>query len=225
MVDDLAGSHRLAIEAMAVNTRRWLTLLLVAAAFVGAILFSRGLGTSDRATETPAANYPPSGGHPGIIHGSKTDDVLEGTGANEKIEGLAGSDTIRARGGNDRLIGGPGADLLEGGDGDDTYVVEHHGGGPDIIYDEGGTDTLQIEGGRIDLRAVQLLRHGDDLLIRWSHGDPPDEVLIRSWYLDSRRHVEWLKATGFDAVRLEPLAASATEATSADVIHFQPRVK
>lgn len=203
---------------------RWLMLSVAVAVLVGALLFVERPGTTrSQGASTPTGNFPPSGGHPGIIHGSKIDDVLEGTDADEKIEGLAGSDTIHARGGADLIVGGPGADLLEGGDGDDTYVLEHHGGGPDIIFDDGGIDTLRIEGGIIALSDVELLRHGDDLLVRWGHGTPPDMVLIRSWFIAPRYHIEWLNISQGSSIRLEPLAERAKIATSADMIHFSSR--
>ena len=157
--------------------------------------------------------------HDGRIHGTKADDVIYGTEANERIEALAGRDKIVARGGDDVLDGGMGADMLIGGPGNDTYVLTHHGGGGDILLEESGADTLQLAG-RIESVSLQAMRHGDDLLIRWSRESPLDVVMIRSWFAGSQYHIEQFRMTDGTVVRLEPLAARAQEATSEDVVHF-----
>lgn len=159
--------------------------------------------------------------HVGLIHGSKADDVIEGTESNERIEALAGRDEIFARGGDDILDGGMGADMLIGGPGNDTYVLTHHGGGGDILLEESGTDTLQLAG-RIESASIEAMRHGDDLLIRWSRESPLDIVMIRSWFGGSQYHIEQLRMTDGTVVPLEPLAARAQEAISEDLIHFPP---
>lgn len=175
---------------------------------------------SARPPDAAARHMPPR--HHQIIHGTKADDVLYGTESGEQIESLAGRDRIVARGGDDVLDGGNDADVLMGGTGNDTYVVSHHGGGADIIVEESGTDTLQIAGRRVALAAVEILRHGDDLLIRWNHDSPLDMVMIRSWFVSERFHVERLQLSDGAIVPLEPLAARAKEATSEDVVHFTP---
>lgn len=157
--------------------------------------------------------------HDRLIHGTKADDVIYGTEANERIEALAGNDKIVARGGDDILDGGDGADMLMGGPGNDTYVLTHHGGGGDILLEESGADTLQLAG-RIKSASLQAMRHGDDLLIRWSRESPLDIVLIRSWFAGSQYHIEQLRMTDGTVVPLEPLAARAREATSEDLVHF-----
>jgi len=157
----------------------------------------------------------------GLIHGTKADDVIEGTEASEQIEALAGNDKIVARAGDDILNGGVGADVLIGGPGNDTYVLEHHGGGGDILLEESGADTLQLAG-RIKSASPEATRHGNDLLIRWSRESPLDIVMIRSWFAGSQYHIEQFRMTDGTVVPLEPLAALAQEATSEDVIHFPP---
>lgn len=164
--------------------------------------------------------HPPQWHH-GLIHGTKGDDVLIGTEGSERIEALAGQDQVDARGGDDVLDGGDGADTLRGGPGNDTYIVQHHGGGSDRILEEGGTDQLQFVG-RISLSSIEVLRHGDDLLIRWHHEQPADAILIRSWFLGAQYHVERLQFTDGKSVALAPLAERAQEASSEDVIHFPP---
>jgi hypothetical protein len=158
--------------------------------------------------------------HGSVIQGSKGDDVLNGTDAGEKVEALAGRDLIQARGGDDELDGGVDDDVLMGGAGDDVYVIQHHGGGADILVEESGMDTLRLQGGRIALSGIEVLRHGDDLLLQWAHDHPTDAVLIRSWFKDPSFHVERLQLPDGTVVALEPLAAGAREASSEDVIHF-----
>jgi len=174
--------------------------------------------TSSSSPESATGHMPPW--HHGLIHGTKRDDVLSGTESGERIEALAGRDRIMARGGNDELDGGADADVLMGGVGDDTYIVQHHGGGADILLEESGTDTLRLAGGRIDLVSIEILRHGDDLLVRWAHDRPGDAVLIRSWFAGSQYHIEHLELPDGTHVPLEPLAARARTATSEDTIHF-----
>jgi hypothetical protein len=146
--------------------------------------------------------------------------VLYGTDSGEKVEALAGRDLIQARGGDDELDGGVGDDVLMGGAGDDVYIIQHHGGGADILVEESGTDTLRLQGGRLALSGIEILRHGDDLLLQWAHDRPMDAVLIRSWFKDPSFHVERLQLPDGTVVALEPLAARAREASSEDVIHF-----
>lgn len=172
-------------------------------------------------TENATGHMPPW--HHGLIHGTKGDDVLYGTEAAERIEGLAGRDVIIARGGNDELDGGPDSDTLLGGPGDDTYIVQHHGGGSDVIIEESGTDTLRFAGGHVDLASIQILRHGDDLIVRSTQGGPEDAVLIRSWFLGPQYHVERLQLSDGTVVPLEPLAERASTATVEDLIHFAGR--
>ena len=159
-----------------------------------------------------------------VIHGSKGDDVLRGTVAGEWIQGLAGRDRIDAGAGDDLLEGGDGDDVLEGGPGDDTYLFGHHGSGADTVIESGGRDTLQIEGGRLALSAIELLRHGDDLIIRWNHDQPQDLVLIRSWFAGTDRQIETLQLDGGGSTELAPLAAAAKQASLEDLVHL-PRVE
>lgn len=174
----------------------------------------------DRSGSPEAATGHMQPWHHGLIHGTKGDDVLYGTEAGERIEALAGRDVIIARGGNDELDGGHGADVLMGGPGDDIYIVQHHGDGPDVIVEESGNDTLRIVGGPVDRNSVQVLRHGDDLLVRWTHDQPDDAVLIRSWFLGPQYHVERLELPDGTVVALEPLAERATVAGLEDLLHF-----
>lgn len=175
---------------------------------------------SSRSAGAPTGHMPPW--HHGLIHGTKKDDVIYGTESGERIEAIAGRDKIIAQGGGDVLDGGTGPDLLMGGAGNDTYVLPHHGGGGDIILEESGRDTLQIVGGSLALSAIEFLRLGKDLLIRWNHERPADTVLIRSWFLGAQYHLERLQLSDGTVVALEPLAERAKEATSDEVIHFQP---
>lgn len=176
---------------------------------------------SDRSTAGSTQEHMPPR-QQGLIHGTKADDVIEGTDAGERIAALVGRDRIVGRGGDDVLDGGGDADVLMGGEGDDTYVVQHHGGGADVILETDGTDTLQLVGGHLALASIQILRHGDDLLLRWNQERPADAVLIRSWFADTRYHIERLQLPDGTVVTLEPLAARAPQASSEDLIHFRP---
>jgi hypothetical protein len=173
----------------------------------------------DSGEPSPTKHMPPR--HHGLIHGTKGDDVLYGTESGERIESLAGRDQIVAGGGDDVLNGGADDDVLMGGLGNDTYELDHHHGGADIIVEEGGTDTIQVVGGHVVLAELQILRHGDDLLIRY-HDHPADSMLIRSWFLDAKYRVERLALPDGTVVPLEPLAARAPQASSEDLIHFGP---
>jgi RTX calcium-binding nonapeptide repeat (4 copies) len=136
--------------------------------------------------ETPMGHMPP--GHNGLIHGTKGYDVIAGSAADETIDALAGRDRVDAGPGNDTLIGGPDPDVLIGGPGDDAYVVANGDGG-DILIEEGGTDTLELTG-VTNPSAIEVLRHGDDVLVRWSRNNPLDAVLIRSWFANPKYRVE-----------------------------------
>ncbi|MBK9021013.1 MAG: hypothetical protein IPL72_13890 [Sulfuritalea sp.] len=95
------------------------------------------------------------------LDGTDGDDQIVGTGVADRIDGWAGNDTIWGGNGDDVLIGGAGTDWSDGGLGDDTYIV-HVGDAPadfehgliEAILDEGGTDTLILEG--IDPAGVQV---------------------------------------------------------------------
>lgn len=157
--------------------------------------------------------------HHGLIHGTKGDDVLYGTESGERIEALAGDDEVFARGGHDVLDGGVGADRLMGGPGNDTYVLQHHGSGGDILFEEGGTDTLAISGS-VAVTDLVVTRHGDDLFVRWSRDNPIDIVMIRSWFEGPEYRIERVSVMRGTIVPLEPLAMRAREATSEDLVHF-----
>ncbi|NNE84228.1 MAG: hypothetical protein HKN28_09690 [Alphaproteobacteria bacterium] len=79
------------------------------------------------------------GGGTNVINGSAGDDILNGTAGDDLIHGFAGNDTID---------GGVGADRLDGGLGDDVLVWDS----ADAVIDgKGGTDTLRVDNGDIDL--------------------------------------------------------------------------
>ena len=88
------------------------------------------------------------------IDGTEGDDnPLIGTGVDDRIDGRAGNDLIYGLDGNDIIIGGTGADGMNGGLGDDTYIVrtgeaqvdlEHNQ--IEVIADDGGNDTLTLDG-------------------------------------------------------------------------------
>lgn len=79
------------------------------------------------------------GGGTNVINGSAGDDILNGTAGDNLIHGFAGNDTID---------GGVGADRLDGGLGDDVLVWDSLDAN---IDGKGGTDTLRVDNGNIDL--------------------------------------------------------------------------
>lgn len=172
---------------------------------------------SESKTSSATGHMPPA--PPGLIHGTKGNDVLYGTESNDRIEALAGDDEIFAGGGDDVLDGDVGADQLMGGPGSDTYVLHHHGSGGDILLEEGGTDTLLI-GGSVAATDLVVVRHHDDLLVRWSRDNPLDIVMIRSWFKGPEYQIEQVSMARGVIVPLEPLAARAREAASEDLVHF-----
>jgi hypothetical protein len=199
---------------------------VVVAATLDAMLLSCSRKSADTAPPTggaasgsrasPTSHMPPR--HHGLIHGTKGDDVIVGTAGDETIDALSGRDRVDAGPGNDTLIGGPDPDVLMGGLGDDTYVVANGDGG-DILIEEGGTDTLELTGVN-DPSALEVLRHGDDLLVRWSHANPLDAVLIRSFFADPKYQIERIQLADGRILPLPPLADRAREASSEDLVHF-----
>ena len=105
------------------------------------------------------------------IEGSNGDDSINGLGGNDTLLGHGGNDTLDGGDGNDQVDGGggddleiggagndilgssdwahaifnpsdPGADTLDGGLGDDSFFADLS----DTLIDEGGIDTVMVEG-------------------------------------------------------------------------------
>ncbi|MCX7167627.1 MAG: calcium-binding protein, partial [Rhodocyclales bacterium] len=88
------------------------------------------------------------------LDGTEGNDTIFGTGVDDRINGKGGNDVIHGLDGNDTLTGGAGTDAINGGLGDDTYLVRA-GDAPVIagatpivetLADDGGTDTLELQG-------------------------------------------------------------------------------
>lgn len=88
------------------------------------------------------------------LDGTEGDDTIFGTGVDDRINGKGGNDVIYGLDGNDTITGGTGTDAINGGLGDDTYLVRA-GDAPVIagatpivetLADDGGTDTLKLQG-------------------------------------------------------------------------------
>ena len=103
-----------------------------------------------------AANFnginPQAGGPGETITGTEGDDTLTGTAAGDTINGLGGNDTIDGGEGddtidggtgNDTITGGLGNDTIRGGEGDDVITDAF---GANIIYGDGGNDTINLTG-------------------------------------------------------------------------------
>lgn len=113
------------------------------------VLYNRGTGSYNFATQVFTPNYSPfpSGPQP----------TIDGLAGNDKLFGSQSADTLTGGLGNDYLNGFGGADTLIGGDGNDTLVVsnasrfapyltdsiELNGGAGDDVYLLDGFDTYQ----------------------------------------------------------------------------------
>ena len=85
------------------------------------------------------------------LDGTDLDDEIAGTGVADRIDGKAGNDLIWGLDGNDTISGGTGIDGTSGGLGDDSYIVRTGDAQADLLnietlLDEGGDDTLRLEG-------------------------------------------------------------------------------
>lgn len=92
-------------------------------------------------------------------------------------------DSICGSGGNDILRGNKGDDSLDGGFGNDIYIFTK-GDGQDTIYDEGGIDTLILDGG-INISDLHVYRfdYSDDLCVSIS-GTNDSIYISRYFYCD-----------------------------------------
>ncbi|UAB79359.1 hypothetical protein INR77_06690 [Erythrobacter sp. SCSIO 43205] len=70
-------------------------------------------------------------------------DTINGNGGDDTLDGADGNDTIDGGAGNDALKGGFGDDVIRGGDGDDVITEAF---GTNMIYGDGGNDTINISG-------------------------------------------------------------------------------
>jgi Ca2+-binding RTX toxin-like protein len=82
------------------------------------------------------------------------DDALNGFGGNDNIYGYSG---------NDAITGGKGNDYLNGDEGNDTYIY-NVGDGLDTIYDQAGSDVIQLGAGFVKAD-VTYQRSNNDLLV------------------------------------------------------------
>lgn len=91
-----------------------------------------------------------------LIDGLSGNDIIEGGDGDDIIFGNKGNDTLRSQAGADTLSGGQGNDVLEaegsgdvlsGGVGSDTYILTLASIGGTEIYDDGGSDTLEVFAG------------------------------------------------------------------------------
>lgn len=136
-------------------------------------------------TETYALATPANVFSGNIIIGSMFDDWASGS---------HGRDDIQAGDGNDRLFGRQGVDTLNGGLGHDVYVFFPGDQQDTIEGDQGGFDTLRINGlDQMTSLADDLTfeRLGDDMLVRleWDSLNYPnsDQILLRNFASESHR--------------------------------------
>jgi Ca2+-binding RTX toxin-like protein len=160
------------------------------------------------------------------IEGSASADTITGTSSNDAIYGLAGSDTLKGGSGNDSLSGGEGDDTLkgetgddtltgglgddtlEGGAGNDTYVW-NMGDGSDTIYDNSGTNTLQI-GENADPAGLSLSKSGNNLVM-WIDDS---SLTLKDWYKGASYQlasVEFADSTVWTKADVNDIASGAKE--------------
>ncbi|MBN8487129.1 MAG: calcium-binding protein [Burkholderiales bacterium] len=117
-----------------------------------------------------------------------------GNGRSNLLEGNAGANRLLGLSGNDTLRGLAGDDTLTGGDGDDWYVIDA-GGGADLIMespDQGGVDTLQFIHSHHE--NIVVSKAGQHLsILATSVEGPPVQVLLKDWYANSQRPIEWVQ--------------------------------
>ena len=109
--------------------------------------------------------------------GSATSDYLQGDARVDILEGLDGDDYLYGVGNDDVLIGGRGNDYLDGGVGHDRYVFEK-GHGRDVIFDEAGTDTIEMQD--IDYANLKFAQVGSDL--QMSGYSSTDSITFKNFF-------------------------------------------
>ncbi|UZH44154.1 calcium-binding protein [Roseateles amylovorans] len=118
-------------------------------------------------------------------------DRLLREAAQEVAGDQPGDDELDGGAGDDVLIGGKGNDLLRGGSGSDVFMYQR-GDGHDVIEERGGpgaktdVDTLALGAG-ISAAMTQVLRRGDDLVLRW---DEHDSITLRFQFAGGGAGVE-----------------------------------
>ncbi|PUB88041.1 MAG: hypothetical protein DBP00_07365 [gamma proteobacterium symbiont of Ctena orbiculata] len=98
-----------------------------------------------------------------LVFGEDGNDILFGDDGNDYLSGGTGNDTLSGDLGDDTLIGGLGDDTLTGGLGDDIYWYIP-GGGDDILSEEGGADTIELDA-TMTLAGLSFSQNGNDLVI------------------------------------------------------------
>jgi trimeric autotransporter adhesin len=130
-----------------------------------------------------------------FLYGSDGSDTLDGLAGNDVLGGFSGDDLLRGGTGFDTLFGGAGNDELTGGLendtiygdlGDDTFRFAL-GDGSDILFETGGSDTVEFGVG-ITPAGVSILRAGNDLVLRLSGGG--DQVSLSGWFASAASKIE-----------------------------------
>ncbi|WP_262027695.1 cadherin domain-containing protein [Microvirga sp. Mcv34] len=80
------------------------------------------------------------------VYGLGDVDHIVALNGNNSLDGGAGDDYLEGGNGHDTLEGGAGSDVLWGGSGNDTYIWDAELGTYDWILDDGGIDTLKVDG-------------------------------------------------------------------------------
>ena len=119
-----------------------------------------------------------------VLYGDKGDDYLDAGDGDDQLFGGSGNDTLRGGRGSDWLDGGAGNDhyLYYAGDGQD--VIDHQGGGEDVLFFN-------------DIREERLhfSREGSDLIIQVDD-DPLQSVRVKDHFLGGEKELSFIQAQG-----------------------------
>jgi hypothetical protein len=153
-----------------------------------------------------------------ILVGGALDDVLSGSNGWDFLDGGAGNDTLFGGGGNDILRGGRGNDALVGGGGNDTYGFAR-GDGFDVVFDDGGADTLEFGLG-ISLSDLVVGVDGADLIVGVK--DPAHPNTPFGQLTDILTLQRWMDADGKDRIETFAFADGAVLNVAAGMAAFAP---
>jgi hypothetical protein len=158
-----------------------------------------------------------AGGHDILVGGAGNDTIRGGAGF-DFIDGGAGNDQLFGEDGNDILRGGRGNDALYGGGGNDTYGFAR-GDGFDVVFDDGGADTLAFGVG-ISVSDLVVGVDGADLIVGVK--DPAHPNTPFGQLTDVLTLQRWMDADGMDRIETFVFADGAVLNVTAGMAGFAP---
>lgn len=144
-----------------------------------------------------------------LYHGTPDSDMLTGTGENDFLIGGNGNDTLYGDSGNDIILAGDGNDYIDAGAGDDyidggkgndelrgwggndTYRFGY-GYGQDIIWETGGTDTIEFKP-EVFFKDLEIRQDSSNVII--SLPDGSTLTILEGSYL--KRGDRWIERLHF----------------------------